>query len=92
MHTPAAAQRLFRKPPKKARWSAAVLALTLLLNGCAAYEPYEYQNDRDMMQGPGLFSGEDGVFTIFGKKDRPSPENAADASAEEEDSNGGEAP
>lgn len=43
-----------------------MLCLMLGLAGCAAApEPYEYKPDNELKQGPGLFSGEEGEFTIF---------------------------
>jgi hypothetical protein len=33
--------------------------------GCAAVEPHPYHDEREIMQGPGLFSGEEGQFTIY---------------------------
>jgi hypothetical protein len=35
--------------------------------GCAsAPQPFDYHEDRDEKPGPGLFSGEEGGFVIFG--------------------------
>lgn len=42
------------------------LLLCTLLTGCAG-EEYTYVDDAELKSGPGLFSGEDGVFTIHGK-------------------------
>jgi hypothetical protein len=52
-----------------------VLGLALTLCSCAiSPEPYDYGFDQDLptgpgelKKGPGLFSGEDGVFTIYGQ-------------------------
>ena len=43
--------------------------------GCASMtQPFEYHDDRDEKPGPGLFSGEEGGYIIYGesraKKDR----------------------
>ena len=46
--------------------------------GCSAYKPYTYHNDREEMPGPGLFSGEDGVFTIWGKSSEERPQDTRD--------------
>lgn len=36
--------------------------------GCAwKTQPYEYHDDRDEKPGPGLFSGEEGGFIIYGE-------------------------
>jgi hypothetical protein len=53
--------------------------------GCAVYKPYEYRNEREMIQGPGLFSGEDGVFTIYGGEGPKQSPDAADAGVGGED-------
>lgn len=47
------------------------------LSGCGGSD-FEYPDNRDLKPGPGLFSGDDGVFTLI-KKD------AADAKSEEQD-------
>ena len=44
------------------------LILLILLGGCGGTE-YTYVDERNEKQGPGLFSGDDGVFTVVGKKD-----------------------
>ena len=42
----------------------------LILTACTTPpRPFTYESDRDLKPGPGLFSGEDGVFKI------PRPEN-----------------
>jgi len=45
-----------------------IIASVLLL-GCEGKE-YTYVENQELKPGPGLFSGEDGVFTIYG--DSPS--------------------
>jgi len=46
------------------------IVLTVVLTaGCASFgeEPEDaFENPNDMMPGPGLFSGEDGVVKVFG--------------------------
>ncbi|WP_207062778.1 hypothetical protein [Motiliproteus sp. SC1-56] len=42
---------------KRLGWAFAVL----LLAGCGA-QPFDYQSDREIPAGPGLVSGQDGVF------------------------------
>ena len=55
----------------------AILILTLIttmaaLYGCAVSpEPFEYQPDNESKKGPGLLSGEDGVFTIYQQPIKP---------------------
>ena len=52
-----------------------VVFIAFALGGCATSpEPFDYGFDRglptgpgELKKGPGLFSGEDGVFTIFGQ-------------------------
>ncbi len=44
---------------------AALLAAAPLLAGCESYQEVELQEPDGMKPGPGLFSGEDGVFTIY---------------------------
>ena len=51
--------------------------------GCSGYTPYTYHDDREEMPGPGLFSGEDGVFTIWGKSSENPPQAARGDNDEE---------
>lgn len=54
-----------------------VLGTILFLTACATTsEPFEYQPDNDGIQGPGILSGEDGLWTIFGPS---SPAEKTDA-------------
>lgn len=63
------------------------LVSTLLVAGCATPpEPLEYQPNNELKPGPGILTGEEGVFTIYGEptpaqKEEPQP---ADASPEEQ--------
>ena len=44
----------------------ALLGLSMCYSGCAtAPEPYDYQPANEMKPGPGLFSGKDGVFSLY---------------------------
>ncbi len=52
----------------------AVLAGCLL--GCAGAEPYEYRSDTELKQGPGLFSGKNGAFQIYGRPAEDEPESS----------------
>ena len=59
------------------------VVLALLAAGCATPpEPFEYQQNNELKPGPGILTGEDGVFTIYGeptpaKKEEPKPEDAS---------------
>jgi hypothetical protein len=52
-----------------------VVFIAVAVSGCAiSPEPFDYGFDRglptgpgELKKGPGLFSGEDGVFTIYGQ-------------------------
>lgn len=44
--------------------SGVLLLLAIILAGCAG-EEYSYVDDADLKPGPGLLSGDDGVFTIY---------------------------
>ena len=82
------------KPKKLPSWvERAAVALMLaaaavMFAGCAAYKPYEYHDDREEMPGPGLFSGENGVFTLYGKKSANPAQDAADPEEGDKDSEG----
>ena len=43
-----------------------LLSLLVLLCSCGGKE-YTYSDGRDQKEGPGLLSGEDGVFTLYNK-------------------------
>jgi hypothetical protein len=43
-----------------------VFLASCLLAGCVG-EEYHYVDDADLKPGPGLLSGEDGVFRLYGK-------------------------
>jgi hypothetical protein len=54
-----------------------------VLAGCATPpQPFHYQPDNELKPGPGLFTGEAGVYTIYGTP--PSGPEAAPASGEED--------
>jgi uncharacterized protein YcfL len=50
-------------------WKLALVVLLLLvLAGCAAKSSeYTYHSNREVPEGKGLFSGEDGEFTLYKK-------------------------
>ncbi len=45
-----------------------MLLYLLVINGCGGTD-YQYESATEKKPGPGLFSGEDGVFTVI-KKDK----------------------
>jgi hypothetical protein len=46
-----------------------------LLAGCATSpEPFDYQQNNEMKPGPGIFTGEEGVYTIYGSPPKPAKE------------------
>ena len=49
------------------KWLGIVLLFGMVvLNGCSTVpKPFEYQPDNELKKGPGLFSGEEGKFTIY---------------------------
>ena len=51
----------------KTKWLlAGLLVLAIAIGGCASTpEPFDYQQENELKPGPGLFSGDDGVFTLF---------------------------
>lgn len=52
-----------------------VVGMWLLLAACATSpEPFEYKQSNDLKPGPGIFTGEEGVYTIYS---RPKPEQKA---------------
>ena len=44
---------------------AGILVACLLLSGCGG-ESYTFEPDHELKPGPGIFSGEDGEFTLIG--------------------------
>ena len=60
---------------------AGCLVAALSLAACAANkEPFEYQSDNEAKQGRGVFTGEEGTWTIFRK---PMPAEPQDPPAED---------
>ncbi len=52
------------------KWALILFALfALALSACAtsSCKPFEYETDRELKPGPGLFTGETGVYTIYKK-------------------------
>ncbi len=50
------------------RWRVrlASVALALTLAACAGAKPFEYHPIHEIPEGPGLFTGEDGEWVIYG--------------------------
>ena len=48
---------------------AAAFAACFSLSGCGGKE-FVYQPDHELKPGPGLFSGEDGEFTLIGTPEK----------------------
>ncbi len=45
-----------------------MLTMLALLWGCAVTpQPFAYRDDRDEKPGPGLFSGDQGAYTVYGE-------------------------
>jgi hypothetical protein len=52
----------------KWKWICSGAALIAGIAGCASSpQPFDYHDDRDEKPGPGLFSGEEGGFVIYGE-------------------------
>ena len=57
------------------------VGMWLLAAACATPpEPFEYKQNNDLKPGPGIFTGEEGVFTIYG---RPNPAEKTPGDSEE---------
>lgn len=44
-----------------------IFFVVTVLAACAKSEPFEYHRIDEIPEGPGLFSGEDGEFTLYSK-------------------------
>ena len=51
--------------PMKLFASIPFLCIVVLFSGCVG-EEHTYVENRELKPGPGLFSGKDGVFTVYG--------------------------
>jgi len=57
-----------------------------LMAGCATPpEPFEYQQSNELKPGPGIFTGEEGVYTIYGAPPKPAGESSGEDDPEEFD-------
>ena len=67
-----------------------LLGLTafLFFESCASSpEPFEYEQNNELNPGPGLLTGEEGVYTIYGepgpaKKEEPVPDEEVPAKSD----------
>ncbi len=55
-----------RKSGSDRRARLASVALAFLLAACAGAKPFEYHPIHEIPEGPGLFTGEDGEWVIYG--------------------------
>jgi len=53
-----------------------VLAVWLLAGCATPPEPFEYQQSNELKPGPGIFTGEEGVYTIYGPPPEPAVNEA----------------
>lgn len=77
------------------RWAAwGVVGIGLVLGACATSpEPFDYRPADEIKPGPGLFSGDDGVFTLYGKPGKaPAEDEGQDQEAGTSDPTEPEAP
>lgn len=63
-----------------------VLAAALVLGACAHTEPFAYESDNEVKPGRGVFTGEDGAWTIYrqGVPPKEAAESAESGEAEPE--------
>ncbi len=54
------------KPKRSVGPSAALAAVFLLATACSQIEPMEYTEIHEIQPGPGLLSGEQGTFVLYG--------------------------
>jgi hypothetical protein len=74
----------------KSMMLTAAIVAAIALGGCTTHpEPFDYEPDNELKKGPGLFSGEDGAFTIYRK---PMESEASDPTQSGKDRATGEAP
>ncbi len=66
------------KPTWKIRCRACVMVVMVGMAGCAASpEPFDYHDHKDEKPGPGLFSGDEGGYVIFGEPSKQNPDAEA---------------
>ncbi|MBF0379710.1 MAG: hypothetical protein HQL69_01755 [Magnetococcales bacterium] len=44
-----------------------LIILTMALVGCSSAKPFAYEDQGEVKEGPGLFSGKKGEFIIYNK-------------------------
>ena len=64
-------------------WVKLVVAAALMAGCASSPQPFDYHDDRDEKQGPGLFSGDEGGYVIYGEPSEQKP-NAEKAPADKE--------
>jgi len=58
---------------KQTALGCATALAVALLSGCSGWESMDYQENSEIPQGPGLFSGNKGGWTIFRVEERERP-------------------
>ena len=71
------------------KWYSMVLLILLMtISACAGGKDFAYWSDNEVPQGKGIFSGDDGYFTIYRKTAKPTdPEEKAKAAEESRSAN-----
>ena len=68
-----------------------LLSLAFVFAGCTTTpEPYEYEDERELKKGPGLFSGEKGTFDIYNSGEKEPAKTAEENTSAEEKKTGAE--
>ena len=68
------------------RWMVLGGMALWLLTACATPpEPFEYEKSNELKPGPGILTGEEGVFTIYGAPPKPAGESSGEDDPEESD-------
>jgi len=57
------------------QWFIVMIAAALIAGCASSPQPFDYHDGRDEKAGPGLFSGEEGGFVIYGKNTNQSADN-----------------
>lgn len=57
------------------QWFIVMIAATLIAGCASSPQPFDYHDGRDEKPGPGLLSGEEGGFVIYGKDTKKSADN-----------------
>jgi len=58
--------------------------LALLVAGCATPQaPFDYQKSNELKPGRGIFTGQEGVYTIYGPPPKPAGESSGEEDPEE---------